>query len=283
MKGLPDFFLAGCQKTASSWTYICLKEHPEIFVPQDTDTTHYFDMFYHLGLDWYRDFYQEYNGEKVIGDTTPSYIRDFKAPQRIAEFNGQAKLIFNLRNPINRAFSHYWHEKRKEKISFEFKECLENYDLYQDWITTGFYYRHLKRYLDYFPRENIKIMIFDDLKEDDQEFIQEIYRFLGVDDSFMPSVLNKKVNKADYVWDLKNEVLSLVKRGVSAPLEVLGKEETIEKIRNSKLKYYLDELVLDKTEYEQGIDAKTRRRLSKIFAAENKKLEEFLGRKLNWD
>jgi len=137
LSGLPNFFLGGCQKTASTWLYRCFREHPEIYVPEN-DATHYFTMNYFQGLDWYRKIYQNNSGEKVIGDTTPSYIRDFYAPARIAKYNPQAKIIFTFRNPIDRAFSHYWHEKKKEKSPLNFRKYWKTTIFMKTGLCRGF-------------------------------------------------------------------------------------------------------------------------------------------------
>ena len=109
------FFLAGFQNCATTWLHRCLEEHPQIFVP-NVDMVHYYDMNYHRGRDWYEKFYQSYNQEQMRGDTTVSYARSELAIKRIAKTNSNAKIILSLRNPITRAFSHYWHEKKKGKI-----------------------------------------------------------------------------------------------------------------------------------------------------------------------
>ncbi|MEL6493217.1 MAG: sulfotransferase domain-containing protein, partial [Cyanobacteria bacterium J06621_3] len=149
MKALPNFFLAGCQKTGSTWIHQCFREHPEIYVPQD-DAIHYFTINYYKGLSWYQQYYQEQLNETMIGDTTPSYIRDPFVPRRIFNYCADAKIIITLRNPIDRAFSHYWHEKKKKKIAFDFSEVIRNYDLYQNWIVPGFYYEHLQKFYEWF-------------------------------------------------------------------------------------------------------------------------------------
>lgn len=189
------FFLAGFQKCATTWLHRCLEEHPQIFVP-NVDMVHYYDMNYHRGRDWYEKFYQSYNQEQMRGDTTVSYARSELAIKRIAKTNSNAKIILSLRNPITRAFSHYWHEKKKGKIQFGFQEIFENYDLFSDWIETGFYSIAIKRVKKYFSEVKLYILLFDDIEADPKTAIQKFYEFLCVDSDFEPTYLTKKVNVA---------------------------------------------------------------------------------------
>jgi hypothetical protein len=191
---LPEFIIAGPQKCATTWLYECLSEHPDVLMP-DTDSIHYFDMHYTKGEQWYRQHFDAYDGEKLVGEETPSYIRDEVAPRRIAETVPNAKLLFILRNPVDRAFSHYWHEKSKGKTEFEFEEVFENYDLYNDWVVPGLYHRHIRRYRKHFPSESVRLLFFEDLVEDDWSYLEDVYEFLGIDSTYRPSVLESKVNE----------------------------------------------------------------------------------------
>ena len=278
LTGLPNFFLAGCQKTASTWLHRCFREHPEIYVPEN-DATHYFTMNYHKGLRWYRTKYEDYSGEKAVGDTTPSYIRDFYAPSRIAEYNRNAKLIFTFRNPIDRAFSHYWHEKKKRKIAFKFSEVLENYDLYENWIVAGFYYQHLSRYYEYFEKDQILVLIFEDLKENSHSFLKTIFRFLDVDDSFVPSVIEKKVNVAWlYPRDInKNDKFILIKDLANR----LVVKKFYQRVANKINKSFRSIGLSSSEYYDIGISPEMRAKLNDIFHKENQKLSQAIGRDLS--
>ncbi len=276
---IPNFFLVGCQKTASTWLHRCFQEHPEIYVP-DSDSIHFFTINYYKGIEWYKKFYQDYSGQKVVGDTTSSYIRDYDAPERIASFNPDAKILISLRNPIERAFSHFWHEKAKGKIAFEFDEVLQNYDLYQNYIVSGFYSQHIKRYLTFFPEDKIFITLFEELKENPDRFITRIFEFLEVDTNFKPSILNKAVNKASaypkqFIEDVhyngyKNKFYNAIKNNLH-----LGKIYRFIKRRlpeNNKKK--------TETEYLTGVDPYIREQLSSIYREDIINLQLLLKRNL---
>lgn len=249
---LPTFFLAGCQKCASSWIWRCLREHPDVFVPT-TDAVHFFTIKYHRGFEWYEPFFGGYAGEPQVGDTTPQYWRNARARERMAAFNPHAKLILSVRNPIERAFSHYWHEKRKRKTNRPFADALNNnIDVFESWIGSGFYMPHIRELLTLFPREQLLVVLYDDLQKNPRSFLRQIFEFLEVNPGFTPSVLNAPVNRATY------------RPGIS---------ECITNLLHGRR--------LFESEYDRGIDPRLRGELREIFRPYNDALAEFLGRDLS--
>lgn len=257
----PTFFLAGCQKSASTWIYHCMLEHPDVFVPEK-DALHFFTINYYKGLEWYIEQYNNVKNEKAIVDPTPSYLRDIMAPKRIYKYNPEAKFIISLRNPTERAFSHYWHEKKKNKINFEFDEAINysgigNYDIYSDWILTGFYYEWIQLFMQYFPKDNFLFLLFDDLKRDPMAYIKEIYSFLEVEREFEPKSSTIIINKA------------------SNRLESNSFQNRLKLYFRKKLK------INTLSEYDKGIDETLKKQIIKIFIPEIEKLEKFLNRDLD--
>jgi len=247
-------FLAGCQKTGSTWLYKCFQEHPEVYVPEK-DAIHYFTINYYKGKEWYKQWFGGIKNEKVICDPTPSYIREPLAAERIYEFNPKAKLIFTLRNPIERSFSHYWHQKRKKSVSFNFTDTLTyngvgNIDLYDIWIRSSFYYDQLLPYFNIFPRDQLKVLFFEDLKSNPKDFLVEVLTFLDVDVSFEPSVLHKKIN--------------------SAP-QISNNTSVKKRIKNL---LYNEESTVD--EYKEGVPQDLKSELIKVFEKKNKQLEDLI-------
>jgi len=116
-----NLFICGFQKCGSTWLNEILKQHPNVLVPNQKEI-HFFDIHYAKGIEFYSQFFMNYSIQKIIVDNTTSYARDPLAPKRIYNYNPKSKIVFLIRNPIDRAFSHYWHEKRKLKINFKFEE-----------------------------------------------------------------------------------------------------------------------------------------------------------------
>ena len=272
---LPNFFLIGCQKAATTWLYYCFKEHPEIYVPSN-DEIHFFDINYFRGFAWYEQFYKDYSGEKMIGDTTSSYIRDPLVPRRIADYKLDAKVLVSLRNPIERAFSHYWHEKKKRKITFAFSELFENYDLFQNWIIPGFYRQHLENYYKCFPKEQILVVIFEDIAKNAHGFLRQIFGFLDVDSDFIPSVLEVKINEAWYhprtMKKVKDFIWLLFSKAMNKFMFHKNKSRDAREMDLSR----------SVSEYEEGMDRSLRARLQEIFREENERLGELINRDLSF-
>ena len=274
-----SFFLVGFQKCATTWLHRCFDQHPQIYVPKK-HMIHYFDIKHYEGITWYKEFYQSAQEGMVCGDTTVTYARDLKAIKRIADFNHNAKILLSLRNPIERAFSHYWHEKKKNKINFSFEECLVNYDLYDDWIRTGFYSHAIDNVQNYFAKENIKILLVDDICSEPEKTIQEVYSFLGVRPNFSPPILHSKVNVA---WSKPQKIVSYSKWGRSVFAEMatwLTKDIKISKI--DILRKFESMLKKNQqSEYEVGMDSEFKQELKKIFAEEIAALSALLNRDLS--
>jgi hypothetical protein len=269
---LPGFIIVGPQKCATTWLYKCLYEHPEVLLPE-SDSVHYFDMNYQKDLHWYRKFFSNYDNEKVVGEETATYIREQEAPRRIADVLPEVKLIFTLRNPIDRAYSHWWHNRSRNKHSYEFKEALENYDLYQNWVVPGFYYRHLSRYREFFPDENIKICLMDDLIEDEWSYFQDVCEFLGINDDYKPSYINRKANQGSYRFDKDSIYWKMVDQlKDTAPQQI---KDTVKPIHSQ-----IVDIMASQSEYNEGMDNEVRKSLEKIYLQDTKNLAGYLNRDL---
>jgi hypothetical protein len=190
---MPDFFVAGFQKCATTWLYRSLAEHPQIRMPS-RHMVHYFDINYHLGHDWYRQQFESDAGELVVGDTTVTYARDQIAVNRMARDAPDARIVLSVRNPIDRAVSHFLHERAKGKTAFSFGEWRENYDCYSDWIVPGFYALHLERLQRSFPGESILVLESDDFRSRPGETLESVFALLGVDTDFRPTTVGRQLN-----------------------------------------------------------------------------------------
>lgn len=177
---IPNFIVVGATKGATTWLYQCLKEHPEIYVPSLKEVN-YFSRRYDRGEQWYLSFFKDVKEEKAIGELSPSYFTCQKSPARIYALNPNTRLVFMLRDPIERAYSHYCMELRYNTVS-------ENIDkeLVLDSIIVreSLYYQQISKYLHLFPQENLKFIIYDDIKNNPQKVLEDLYSFLGVEPNF---------------------------------------------------------------------------------------------------
>jgi hypothetical protein len=190
-----DVIHMGPTKTATTWLYEAVSEHPKIQTPKN-DSIHYFDINYHRGEKWYKEKYDDIDNGKITMEFTPSYIWCEESHKRIKKDLDDPKLVVCIRNPIKRSFSHYWHEKKKKRYNYDFEECVSHYDLFQNWIEGSMYGKHLSRLAETFSVDSIHFMNFNNLKKEPKTFIKNFYNFIGVNEDHLPSILNKKVNEA---------------------------------------------------------------------------------------
>ncbi len=152
------------------------------------------DTVTHIGT--YQHLFRGASGEKAIGEASHSYLYEPGAAAEIRRYIPEARLIAILRNPIERAYSHFLHMVRSGAEPFDdFAQALQaeeaNIDqerTFQDYIGRGLYYDQLKRYFGTFPREQIRVYLYEDLSDAPIATVQDAFRFLGVDDSFVPDV-----------------------------------------------------------------------------------------------
>ena len=189
-----NFIGIGATRCGTTWISKCLSEHPEICFSRRKEVKFFMDKYgnYEKGIKWYKKQFPQCGKNKIKGEFTPEYLYSTEVPQRIKECFPKTKLIICLRNPIERVYSNYFYQKNRGKmasLSFE-KAIAQN----PDFIKSGFYYQQINEYLKLFPRNNILITIYEDIKKDPLSFIQKIYSFLGVDRRFVPKSINKIVN-----------------------------------------------------------------------------------------
>ena len=103
---LPNFIGLGAQRAATTWAYACLREHPEVFIPEQKEIG-FFRWHYDKGLDWYASHFEGHAGEPAIGEITPGYMHSAEAIGRIATDLPSVRVFVVLREPVQRSFSAY--------------------------------------------------------------------------------------------------------------------------------------------------------------------------------
>ena len=195
MENQVDLFFLGPPKTASTWIYHCLKEHPGVAAPR-TDMTHFFDIHFHRGYGWYWSLFDSLENGKIIFEPTPTYICSRDPLQRILEHNPSARFLIGLRNPLDRAFSHYWHLKKNGRITWQFEEVLSNYNTFHLFIQPGLIANQVQFLLERTSREKVLFVPFEQLSQRPDLLFRNLLSFCGLPDDFKPSCLDKKINIA---------------------------------------------------------------------------------------
>ncbi|OYT33099.1 sulfotransferase [Archaeoglobales archaeon ex4484_92] len=280
---LPNFIICGTQKGGTSALYYFLKEHPEIYLSPKKEV-HYFDLNYQKGLKWYEKHFKGASSKyKAIGEASPLYMYLEEVPERIHETLPDAKLIFILRNPVDRAYSHYWHEIRLGYEWLPFEEAIKKekerlaagtiFDKQHcSYLDRGKYIKQLKRYRKYFSKDQMLILISEELKNKPENVLKRVFEFLDVNTQFrIESFNNKNIGKRPRFL--------IIQRLIVAKLHTLHQ-------------YYIPEaypltnrliLLINALNLIPGypkMNPQTRKKLSEYFKPYNKKLEDFLGHKL---
>lgn len=187
-----DFIGVAGMRCGTTWIYRCLAEHPQICFSSQKETC-FFNNNYLRGLEYYKSFFKHCNCDKKIrGEFTPAYYIHEKIAERIRKHFPDVKILACLRNPIERILSHY---RFKIKIGQKVHPSLaKELSLRPAYLIGGFYYQHLNRFFKYFDPENILILIYEDALNNPAKFIKNIYKFLGVNENFVPTMLHKRAN-----------------------------------------------------------------------------------------
>lgn len=199
-----NFIGVGGQKCASTWVYDILYGHPDVILSHEKELD-FFSNLWDRGYGWYESQFMlnKGNGVMLIGEVSPSYLSDTDAPARAAEYNSNIKVIVTVRNPIDRAYSNHKHNIRHGFVvdrdwSFE-KAMAEN----PSYVEHGFYGKHILNWLKYFPRDQIMVVFFDDIVINPHVVARDIYRFLGITDSYVSSQISKKSNESVAVANVR--------------------------------------------------------------------------------
>jgi hypothetical protein len=208
---LPNFLIIGAAKSGTTSLYYYLKQHPQIYMSPVKEPSFFaFEgtkpEFYGpwkrwashnavTDIDSYRALFRGVADEMAIGEASPIYLVHPRAPERIKHYIPDAKLIGILRNPVDRAYSAHLMRVLYTGESLDFLQVVRQRRGIRgpQWpkqpiIDVGFYYAHLKRYFDMFDRAQIRVYLHEALRTVPLSVLQDIARFLGVDDSFVPDL-----------------------------------------------------------------------------------------------
>lgn len=194
---IPNFMVVGAQKAGTTWLFECLNEHPAVFVPELKET-HFFcppercrHSRKHLGEQWYLNLFPSGGSHAVAGDMTTDDMY-YGAAEDIHRLNPNMKIIFMLRNPVDRAYSAYWMKRRHSLEAEHFEQSLdENVQL----LERGLYFRQIVPFLEKFGAANIRIYIYEEATRQPEAFFADLCRFLGVDDTVKPKSLSQRVGE----------------------------------------------------------------------------------------
>jgi sulfotransferase family protein len=184
---LPNFLVIGAAKGGTTSLYHYLRQHPDIYMSPMKEPNYFTDEDQLFGKrsvrsrSEYEQLFAAVNGEHAIGEATPRYLNAIGGVGRIQADVPGVRLIATLRQPAERGYSAY---QMRFTDSREFQPAEEVLQPGNYQFESGVYYPKLRRYFDTFPREQIKVILFDDLIARPRETVQSLFRFLGVDPDF---------------------------------------------------------------------------------------------------
>ncbi len=206
MMEVPNFLVVGAAKSGTSSLDRYLGQHPDIYMPRKKEA-HYFSVpdfpaaFRGPGdegmnketirdRERYEALFDGATGRRAVGESSVFYLYYPGTARRIWQWNPAMRVVMLLRNPVDRAYSAYMHLIRdgRETLSFEeslAKERERKADGFEPmWLyrELGLYHDQVKRYFDIFPREQVKVLLYDDFSRDTPGTVAEVFRFLCVDD-----------------------------------------------------------------------------------------------------
>jgi len=181
-----DFIHVGVMRGASTWLEQALKEHPAIEIHKTRLFVDHQDMS-QVPLKTCQS--------KLLGLVNEKLLNLPEVPKLIYQTFPQVKVIVVLRNPVSRLVSGYCLYKSNHITSkIDLEEFVKNYSKGKLNIQIGLYKKDVENYLQYIPRENMGFFLFDELKNDSRNFIASIYKYLGVNANFIPSMISQRIN-----------------------------------------------------------------------------------------
>ena len=272
---LPTFLIIGAMRSGTTALARSLGQHPDVYMAPEKEVL-FFDVRWREGVDWYARSFAGATSQTAVGEASPNYLYSPHAIDRAHVLLPDAKLLAILRSPVDRAYSHYWWNRLRDREPLDFEDAIaaEPTRIEHDWRTRSFYaYLDKGRYLhqlqhvsDVYPRESLQVTIFEELRDSPAETFSAVCRFIGVDPSVTPALLGLKVNAYYEVRSktVAHAVRRLQRQGNAgrALADAIG--------RLNRLEHPYPPMPLD-----------ARSHLEQLFAPEIQALEEWLGQDLS--
>lgn len=266
-----DFLIIGAAKSATTWLQRSLKADPFVAMPARDLELHYFSREFHRGNEWYLShFPNKKKKEQVVGERSNSYLDTPKVGIRVHAALPHAKLVAQLRNPVDRAYSDYCMLYRRGEVG-------KNIDSYLDprtasehrFLAGGRYSRQIEEYLVHYPSSQLLVLFFEEMKADPAKQLIQLRNFLGLRNSLLASPDAKKV---------KDKTTPIVSPELRRRLGWL--KPAVAPFRNTQIFGKLRSLVAQEAEYPE-LYPDLRKRMVEYYAPEVDALRKLLGRELS--
>ena len=193
----PNFFIIGAARSGTTSLYSYLDQHPDICFSSVKEINFFSnEKIWEKGYKWYESHFDKAKNMCAVGEASTSYTASpflKEAPQRIAAYRPDAKLIYIVRDPIHRLVSHYMHRVHRGIERRPFSEILSNIEFVST-AWQGRYNFQLDQFLKLFDRDQILVISFDNLNISSEKAVRSIFEFLGVDSDFPVTNIQKVFN-----------------------------------------------------------------------------------------
>jgi len=191
---LPNFLLIGAMKAGTTSLYHYLQAHPQVYMSPIKEPEFFVEQSnWRRGIDWYCEQFASAGPDATaIGEASTLYTRYPRhqgIPQRIASHIPKVRLIYVVRDPIERIRSHYQHRVAQASERAPFEEAVFEDPTYVD---CSRYALQIEQYMEYFPREQLLVITSEELRDARQATIRRVYEHLGVDVDFVPDDLDRR-------------------------------------------------------------------------------------------
>ncbi len=268
---LPDFLGIGALKAGTSYLDAMLRGHPEVGLPPAVKEVEFFNRHFDRGPEWYGRQFRGAEG-LVRGEISPQYLFDARAAGRIRDLVPDVRLVVSVRDPVERAYSQYKHWAQETAYRGSFEDFLTDHP---GAVARGRYLPQLRPYLDRFSREQILVIVFEELVGQPGTTMAGVYRFIGVDPLYRPARADQAVNVSapprfhgSYV--ASKRVSRWVQDRGGTRIIAAAKRAGIDRVFGSKGEGAAFAPLLPATA----------RRLADTYAGDNDALSRFLGRDL---
>ena len=188
----PDFIIIGATKSATTWLQRCLQQDPRIFMPEPE--LHFFSRHYDHGEAWYESQFEAAQPDQLAGEKSNSYFDEPPAETRLRAYVPSARLIVQLRNPIDRAYSDYCMMLRRGDVDRDIERYLgTGSPLKRRLLDSGRYHQHMTRYLGCFPREQLLVTLYDDMVTAPDTVLRRVGAHIGIDGLTVPAMVEQRV------------------------------------------------------------------------------------------
>jgi hypothetical protein len=283
----PNFFIVGAARCGTTTVYNALAKHPNVFMT-DIKEPSFFCKDLDQGIsNWstYIQLYKNAHGESIRGEASVSYLYSKKAAREIDEKIDTPKILIQLRDPLERSKSQYRLQKSNGREKRDFVEAVKDemklirsggeYNSSYAYIGKSMYYSQVKRYIECFGRDKVKVMFLSQLKDDAQSFMQTVAKYLGIKREAIPNNIATKNQGTKPIVNILNKAIqsdTLLKKVIKRFSTWKQRRYIVKQLRNANR---------SENKYHISIPKKDKKYIKNFFRRDVSKLESLIQANLN--